>query len=138
MRIWTDSIRRSLQASFRNLPKPENNFKLQVPNDKGEDESESGKVLSDEDAAVRDAGIKRQKEKERAALARRSEVMKRGLPRPPNVDLGRLLKDLSPIPAPENDPGSSSAAHSHRVRPTHAARLAGAPNSWDREPRWNS
>ena len=104
MRMRGDSTKRSLQASFRNLPKPENNFELLVPDDEGEDESASGKVLSEEDAAERDARIKRRKEEEeRAALARRSEAVKRGLPRPPNVDLERLLKDLSLTPAPENE-----------------------------------
>jgi pre-mRNA-splicing factor CDC5/CEF1 len=104
MRMRADSNKRSLQASFRSLPKPENNFELLVPDDEGEDDSESGKVLSEEDAAERDARIKRRKEEEeRAALARRSEVVQRGLPRPPNVDLERLLKDLSLVPAPESE-----------------------------------
>jgi pre-mRNA-splicing factor CDC5/CEF1 len=99
-----DSTKRSLQASFKSLPKPENNFELLVPDDDGEGESGSGKVLSEEDAAERDARIKRRKEEEeRAALARRSEAVKRGLPRPPNVDLERLLKDLSLTSAPENE-----------------------------------
>lgn len=98
----SDSAKRSLQASFRSLPKPENNFELLVPEEEEEDEAESGKVLSDEDAAERDARIRRRKEaEERAALARRSEVVQRGLPRPSNVDLERLLEDLSLVPAPE-------------------------------------
>ena len=104
LRMRADTAKRSLQASFRNLPKPENNFELLVPDDEGEDESESGQVLSEEDAAERDARIKRRKEEEeRAALARRSQVVQRGLPRPPNVDLERLLKDLSLVPAPESE-----------------------------------
>ncbi|KAH9999036.1 pre-mRNA splicing factor component-domain-containing protein [Russula vinacea] len=55
----------------------------------------SGNVLSEEDAAERDARIKRRKEEE--------SVVQRGLPRPPNVDLERLLKDLSLVPAPEGE-----------------------------------
>ncbi len=87
-----------------NLSTPENNFELLVPDDEGEDDTESGKVLSEEDAAERDARIKRRKEEEeRAALARRSEVVQRGLPRPPNVDLERLLNDLSLVPPPEGE-----------------------------------
>ena len=104
MRMRADSTKRSLQASFRSLPKPENNFELLVPDDEGEDDAESGRVLSEEDAAERDARIKRRKEEEEhAALARRSQVVQRELPRPPNVDLERLLKDLSLDPAPEGE-----------------------------------
>ena len=98
-----DSSKRSLQASFRNLPKPETNFELLIPDDEGEDESESGKVLSEEDAAERDARIKRRKEEDGATLARRSEAVKHGLPRSQNVDLERLLKDLSLTPDSENE-----------------------------------
>ena len=103
MRMRTDSTKRSLQASFKSLPKPENNFELLVPEEEDED-VESGKVLSEEDAAERDARIRRRKEEEeRAALARRSQVVQRGLPRPPNVDLDRLFEDLSLVPATETE-----------------------------------
>jgi pre-mRNA-splicing factor CDC5/CEF1 len=104
MRMRVDSTKRTLQASFKSLPRPENNFELLVPDDEGEDDTESGKVLSEEDAAERDARIKRAKEEEeRAALARRSWVVQRGLPRPPNVDLERLLNDLSLVSPPEGE-----------------------------------
>jgi len=99
-----DSTKRSLQASFKSLPEPENNFELLVPDDEGEDDTESGKALSEEDAAERDARIKRLKEEvERAALARRSQVVQHGLPRPPNVDLERRFDDLSLVPPPEGE-----------------------------------
>ncbi|KAH9174252.1 pre-mRNA splicing factor component-domain-containing protein [Lactarius sanguifluus] len=75
LRMRTDTAKRSLQASFKSLPKPENNFELP--------HAESGKVLSVEDAA--------EQEEERAALARRSQVVRRALPRPPNVDLEHLV-----------------------------------------------
>jgi pre-mRNA-splicing factor CDC5/CEF1 len=104
IRMRADTSKRSLQASFKSLPKPENNFELLVPDDEGEDDTESGKVLSEEDAAERDARIKRLKEEEeRAALARRSQVVQRGLPRPPNVDLERLFNDLSLVSPPEGE-----------------------------------
>jgi pre-mRNA-splicing factor CDC5/CEF1 len=104
MRMRVDSTKRSLQASFKSLPKPENNFELLVPDDEGEDDTESGNVLSEEDAAERDARIKRAKEEEeRAALARRSQVVQRRLPRPPNVDLERLFNDLTLVPPPEGE-----------------------------------
>ena len=104
MRVRTDSVKRSLQASFQSLPKPENNFELLVPDEEEEGDAESRKVLSEEDAAERDARIRhRKEEEERAALARRSQVVQLGLPRPPNVDLERLLKDLSLVPASETE-----------------------------------
>ena len=98
-------VKHSLQASFRDLPKPENNFKLLVPDDESEDESEPGQVLSEEDAMERDARIKRRKEEEQhAALAWRSQVVQRELPRPPNVDMRCcLLKNLSLVPAPGSE-----------------------------------
>ena len=103
LRMRTDTAKRSLQASFKSLPKPENNFELLVPEEE-EDGAESGKMVSEEDAAERDARIRRRKEEEeRAALARRSQVVQRGLPRPPNVDLERLLEDLSLVPAAETE-----------------------------------
>jgi pre-mRNA-splicing factor CDC5/CEF1 len=103
MRMRTDSTKRSLQASFKSLPKPENNFELLVPEEE-DDDAGSSKMLSEEDAAERDARIRRRKEEEeRAALARRSQVLQRGLPRPPNVDLERLLEDLSLVPVTESE-----------------------------------
>ncbi|KAI0062211.1 hypothetical protein BV25DRAFT_1825641 [Artomyces pyxidatus] len=94
LRMRANSAKRSLQASFMNLPKPENNFELLVPDDE-EEEGPSAPALSEEDAAERDARLRRKREEEeQAALARRSQVVQRGLPRPPNVDIERLLQDL--------------------------------------------
>lgn len=104
-RMRAASAKRSLQAGFMNLPKPENNFELLVPEDEEEDGVEaSGMVLSEEDAAERDARLRRKREEEeRKALARRSMALQLGLPRPPNVDLDRLLSDLSLVPSGELD-----------------------------------
>ena len=76
------------------LPKPENNFELLVPDDddQGGEGSEEAAVLSEEDAAERDARIKRAKEEEeRKALARRSQAVQLGLPRPANVHTPSLI-----------------------------------------------
>ncbi|KAI0049679.1 hypothetical protein FA95DRAFT_1581584 [Auriscalpium vulgare] len=101
-RMRADSAKRSLQSSFLNLPKPENNFELLVPEDE-EDEGGAGPALSEEDAAERDARLRRkQEEEQRKALARRSQAVQLGLPRPPNVDIERLLRDLSLVPAAES------------------------------------
>lgn len=93
-RVRMSSVKRALQEGFRSLPKPENNFELLVPED--EEEVEEGATLTEEDAAERDAKLKRQREEEeRKALARRTQTVQRGLPRPPNVDVDSLLQKLN-------------------------------------------
>ncbi|KAF9002011.1 pre-mRNA splicing factor component-domain-containing protein [Cyathus striatus] len=89
--------KRSLKAGFMNLPKPENNFELLVPdNEEGGADITHEALLSEEDAAERDARNKRAKEEEeRKALSRRSQVMQLSLPRPANVDVDILLEKLS-------------------------------------------
>ncbi|KAJ3501296.1 hypothetical protein NLJ89_g9400 [Agrocybe chaxingu] len=108
-RLRVNSSKRSLKAGFMNLPKPENNFELLVPDDE-ETEGETNDSLSSEDAADRDAKLKRlQEEEERKALARRSQAVQRGLPRPSNVDVSLLLQNLSVEDEEESDPAMASA-----------------------------
>ncbi len=96
MRIRESSVKRALKAGFMSLPKPENNFELLVPDDDDADAADASAMLSVEDAADRDAAIKRrQEEEEKKALARRSQSVQQGLPRPANVDVSALLKNLS-------------------------------------------
>ncbi|EKM55823.1 uncharacterized protein PHACADRAFT_28828 [Phanerochaete carnosa HHB-10118-sp] len=94
-RIQLGSTKRALKAAFMSLPKPENNFELLVPED--EDEETGAEVLvTEEDAAERDARLKRMREEEeRKALARRSQPVQQSLPRPPNVDIEQLLQNLN-------------------------------------------
>ena len=88
------SAKRALRAGFQSLPKPENNFELLVPEDE-EEEGGEGHVMTEEDAAERDARLKRAKEEEeRKALARRSQVVQQGLPRPANVNPTQLATFL--------------------------------------------
>ena len=95
-RLHNNSVKRALKAGFMNLPKPENNFELLVPDDEDGDDQANSFTLSEEDAAERDARVKsRQEEEERKALARRSQVVRLGLPRPANIDVGGLLHNLS-------------------------------------------
>ena len=61
-RIRMSSAKRTLQAGFASLPKPENNFELLVPED--EEEGQSGDIVKEEDAAERDARLKRMREEE--------------------------------------------------------------------------
>ena len=94
-RLNQNAMSSSLKAAFANLPKPENNFELLVPEDEEGDEDEN-RVVTEEDAAERDARLKRQREEaERKALARRSQAVQQGLPRPARVDVERLLQELT-------------------------------------------
>ncbi|KAL0947231.1 hypothetical protein HGRIS_013348 [Hohenbuehelia grisea] len=94
-RLRETSSKRALKASFMSLPKPENNFELLVPEDEEADEDDSGRPEI-EDASERDARYRRQREEaERAALLRRSLPVQRGLPRPSNVDIDKLMHSLS-------------------------------------------
>ncbi|KZT36988.1 hypothetical protein SISSUDRAFT_1120597 [Sistotremastrum suecicum HHB10207 ss-3] len=87
--------RAALLAGLEELPKPENNFELLVPEDE-ENVDADGKPLTEEDAAEIDARNKRREEAEKQReIARRSAVVRLGLPRPANVDAARLLEDLS-------------------------------------------
>ncbi|KDR81355.1 hypothetical protein GALMADRAFT_134801 [Galerina marginata CBS 339.88] len=91
-----NSAKRALKAGFMSLPKPENNFELLVPDDEDADADDAQGSRFLEDAADRDAEIKRlQEEEERKALARRSQAVQLGLPRPSNVDISRILQSLT-------------------------------------------
>lgn len=93
-RLHVDSAKRALKASFMNLPRPENNFELLVPEDEEEEEVKQGPEI-EEDAAERDARLKRQREEEeRRALARQSQPVQLGLPRPARVNVEQLMRDL--------------------------------------------
>ena len=95
-RLRASSAKRALKTGFLNLPKPENNFELLVPDEEDKEtlDTNGQKIL--EDAADRDAEIKRlQDEEERKSLARRSQAVQLGLPRPSNVDIPSLMDALN-------------------------------------------
>ena len=88
------SDKRALKAGFMNLPRPENNFELLVP----DDDAVEGPIvsLSEQDASDRDEKLKRaQEEEELRALNRRSQAVKFDLPRPICVDMTTLMGNLS-------------------------------------------
>lgn len=88
----------ALKSAFANLPKPENNFELLVPEEEA-DEASADTVQIEEDAAERDARLRRQREEEdRKEFARRSQAVQKGLPRPAVVDVDKLLENLSLAP----------------------------------------
>jgi pre-mRNA-splicing factor CDC5/CEF1 len=87
------AARRALKAGFASLPKPENNFEL--AEDEDEEAEEEEVILSEEDAAERDAKMRAaREEEERLELERRSSVVKRSLPRPANVDIMDVFRQL--------------------------------------------
>ncbi|WVF66189.1 pre-mRNA-splicing factor CEF1 [Kwoniella sp. CBS 6097] len=91
--------RRALKAGFESLPKPENNFEL-AEDEEEEPEEEEGAVLTEEDAAERDARLKAARAlEERQELERRSAVVKKGLPRPINVNTYKILDELNSVEA---------------------------------------
>jgi pre-mRNA-splicing factor CDC5/CEF1 len=111
-RLRASSAKRALKAGFMSLPKPENNFELLVPEDEEDDaQNINGPDISEEDAAERDARLKRLREaEEKAALARRSQAVKLGLPRPANVDVEDLLRQLN-----IDESGEPGLARAHRL-----------------------
>ncbi|CAK5264076.1 unnamed protein product [Mycena citricolor] len=95
-RLRDSSARHALRAGFASMPAPENNFELLVPEEETGGDLASGPALSEEDAAERDARMQRQQEEaQRKVLARRSQVVKRGLPRPAKVNIEDLLGQLA-------------------------------------------
>lgn len=101
-RVRAQDSKRALRTGFMNLPKPANDYEVLVPEDE-EEGTDEAKILSAEDAAERDARVRKKREaEEMRALNRRSTVVKMGLPRPANIDVDRLLKDLS-LNTPEDE-----------------------------------
>ncbi|KLO07578.1 Cc.Cdc5 protein [Schizopora paradoxa] len=116
-RMRESAAARSLKSAFMSLPKPENNFELEMPEDDADEETISEEI--EEDAAERDARIKRRQEEERRKeLARRSQVVQRGLPRPARIDVGKLLEELSVI-----DDGEDDVAAANRLVTDEMVRL---------------
>ncbi|OWT40682.1 pre-mRNA-splicing factor CEF1 [Cryptococcus neoformans Bt1] len=101
--------RRALKAGFAALPEPENNFEL-AETEGDEEEAEEAEPLTEEDAAERDARLKAaREEEERRELERRSTVIKRGLPRPVNVNTYKLLEDLNSAIVEQTDEEMAAA-----------------------------
>ena len=112
IRMQANSNKRALQSGFASLPKPKNDFELDIEGmgPTVEEEDEDSGPMTEEDSAERDARVKRAKEEaERKALARRSIVVQRGLPRPINIDSTSLLANLES--AGEEEPALRQARH---------------------------
>ncbi|SPO29686.1 related to CEF1 - required during G2/M transition [Ustilago trichophora] len=90
-----------LRQGLSSLPAPKNDFDIVVDEEEPEAEVSTSRLddgagaLTEEDAAERDARTARQAAEEEAkAEARRSQVVRRNLPRPAEVDLTRLSEQV--------------------------------------------
>lgn len=99
-RMRLHDLKSQLKQGFMSLPTPTNNFELVLPEDdevaggEGEDD-EVAQAMRIEDASEREAKLKVLREREEAKmLARRSQVVKRGLPRPVEFDAARFVAQL--------------------------------------------
>jgi len=90
-------VKQQLRQGFMALPKPKNDYELVLPEEEQERIAElvdeAGSLI--EDAADRQAKMQALKAaEEQKALARRSQAIQRGLPRPVDLDEQRLRKSL--------------------------------------------
>ncbi|CAH7674955.1 pre-mRNA splicing factor component-domain-containing protein [Phakopsora pachyrhizi] len=91
------NVKQQLRQGFMSLPKPKNDYELVLPEEQeriAEFVDEATSMI--EDASDRAAKIKElQSVEEKKALARRSQAIQRGLPRPVELNDKRLLESLS-------------------------------------------
>ncbi|RHZ63851.1 hypothetical protein Glove_327g50 [Diversispora epigaea] len=78
---------KQLRAGLASLPAPKNDFEIVLPEAEAQDELQDSMEGIEEDSSDRDKKLREQQLiEERARLNRRSQVVKRDLPRPVNVD----------------------------------------------------
>lgn len=94
-RMRLSDLKSQLQQGFRSLPAAKNEFELVLPEDEQLDD-EVSVAMRIEDATAREAKLKAIRElEETKALARRSQAIKRGLPRPVEFDAALYLRNLA-------------------------------------------
>lgn len=102
---------------FESLPAPVNDFAIMVPED--DDVISTDTLAVEEDAAERDARLRREaEERKRRELARRSQPIQRTLPRPVNVDSSRLERTLG-----ETNTGNNAMAEATQLIQDEMVRL---------------
>ncbi|KAK4048219.1 Pre-mRNA-splicing factor cef1 [Microbotryomycetes sp. JL201] len=102
-------VKSQLRAGFASLPAPANNFELVLPEDdeQAQQDDEVAQAMRIEDASEREARLKAIREaEEQKALARRSQAVKRNLPRPIEFDAATYLARLD---LTKDDDDASSA-----------------------------
>lgn len=106
-RLAARAVRDELRASLQSLPAPKNDFEIVVDGAPDVIEAADAGAAPIEDAAVRDARLAREAAAAHAAaLARRTQVVQRGLPRPIDVDEDAVRAQLAALRLP----GASAAA----------------------------
>ncbi|GAA6005663.1 uncharacterized protein JCM10292_006730 [Rhodotorula paludigena] len=100
-RLRQHDVKRQLRQGFSALPQPKNEFELVLPEEEDEaaqaegTSAEVAEALRIEDRAEREARLKALREaEEKRELERRSQAVKRGLPRPIEVDAAAMLAQL--------------------------------------------
>ncbi|BGP16966.1 hypothetical protein JCM10213_007412 [Rhodosporidiobolus nylandii] len=96
-----NDVKRQLRAGFSALPQPKNEFELVLPEEEEEaalaeaTSAEVAAAMRIEDRSEREAKLKELRElEEKKELERRSQAVKRGLPRPAEIDAAALLAQL--------------------------------------------
>ncbi|KAI5475292.1 pre-mRNA-splicing factor CDC5/CEF1 [Pseudohyphozyma bogoriensis] len=113
-------LKSQLKAGFMSLPQPKNEFELVLPEEEEENE-EVAAVMRIEDATEREEKLKALRAAEEAkALARRSQAVKRGLPRPVDFDPAVLLAGLDLAQADDSaDPARAEAERLVAIEMVH-------------------
>ena len=98
-RMRLHDLKSQLKQGFMSLPAPTNNFELVLPEDDAiEGDDEVSQAMRIEDASEREAKLKALREaEEKKALVRRTQVVKRGLPRPIDFDAASFLSQLDAV-----------------------------------------
>ncbi|BGP25372.1 pre-mRNA-splicing factor CDC5/CEF1 [Rhodotorula toruloides] len=113
-RHYLNDVKRQLRSGFSSLPQPKNEFELVLPEEEEEAaaveaaSAEVAEAMRIEDRAEREARLKELRDmEEKKELERRSQAVKRGLPRPIEVDAAAMLAQLelesTDAHAPEQD-----------------------------------
>ncbi|SCZ90092.1 BZ3500_MvSof-1268-A1-R1_Chr9g10706 [Microbotryum saponariae] len=88
-------LKSQLKQGFMSLPQPQNELELVLPEDDPDGDDDVSRAMRIEDASEREARLEAiRKEQEAKALARRSQAVKRGLPRPIEFEASTFLAQL--------------------------------------------
>ncbi|KAB8342712.1 hypothetical protein FH972_022312 [Carpinus fangiana] len=95
------AAKNSLRGRLAALPKPkETDWELELPEEQEERPGQAART-QEEDAAIRDErNLQLRLDAQRADFARQTQVMRRGLPRPPKVDLDAMLQSADALSDP--------------------------------------
>ncbi|KAF2094894.1 hypothetical protein NA57DRAFT_45505 [Rhizodiscina lignyota] len=110
LRLYEKARRQDLMSKLASLPRPtQTDWEFEIPEDQ---EEENEVELSEEDAAVRDRRNEElRKAAEVAEFRRQTQVVQRGLPRPPKIDIDALIQGASQRADPVARQIAIEAAH---------------------------